>query len=335
LYFYAVNAKARIALSITRQVICRQDGIMSSWHLSARRAAMRLLGCLIIAACISFLHGPHARAQAADEHSPGASTEPVHQHRDHHHGHDQVYPDRGAIYHELPKGAVAVYHAGLPYKFFNGIWFEQHGEAFIVVAPAIGAVVTALPPSVTPVENGGASYLYANDTFYRARPDLGGYEVVNDPDEVIPPQPAKSPNSTAPAAAPAAAPAGAAAPAAMAAAPGSGAAVPAAMTAATVTAVAASAPTAAPAVATALPAAAATPAAAAPRGAKVVATPKNGQTPDVQARDHYECYKAAVAHSGFDPMHMSGSAAAQGPEQQSDYERTQAACFEGRGYSIQ
>jgi hypothetical protein len=75
---------------------------------------------------------------------------------------------------------------------------------------------------------------------------------------------------------------------------------------------------------------------ATPRGVKATALPKNGQSPDVQARDHYECYKFAVAHSGFDPMHVNGAAAAtQVAEQQSDYERAQAACFEGRGYSMQ
>jgi hypothetical protein len=84
-----------------------------------------------------------------------------------------------------------------------------------------------------------------------------------------------------------------------------------------------------------MPAAAAVAAtAAAAPAAKVVATPKNGQSPDVQARDHYDCYKFAVAQSGFDPMHRGAAAAAQIAEQQSDYERAQAACFEGRGYSV-
>jgi hypothetical protein len=100
-------------------------------------------------------------------------------------------------------------------------------------------------------------------------------------------------------------------------------------------AVPAAAVTSAP-VAAAPPVAASTLSSGTPRGAKAVALPKNGQSPDVQARDHYECYKIAVAHSGFDPMHMNGAAAAtQVAEQQSDYERAQAACFEGRGYTVQ
>jgi hypothetical protein len=298
---------------------------------------MRLLGCLIAAVCVSFLQCPCAAAQTPSEHSSDAQSAPVHQHHDKHHGHDHVYPDRGAIYHELPRAAVAVHHAGLSYRFSDGVWFESRGQAFIVVAPAIGAVVTELPPFVTQVENGGETYLYANDIFYQARPDLGGYEVVNDPDEVMPP-----------AAATTAAPAPPAAAATAAAPPPPAASVnpaPAAMTAATISGVAAGAAVATPAVATALPAPAAVPAAAvtsapvataAPRGVKTTAIPKNGQSPDVQARDHYECYKFAVAHSGFDPMHVNGAAAAtQVAEQQSEYERAQAACFEGRGYSMQ
>ena len=309
---------------------------------------MRLLGCLIAAVCVSFLQCPCAAAQTPGEQASDAQSAPVHQHHDKHHGHDHVYPDRGAIYHELPRAAVAVHHAGLSYKFSDGIWFEPRGQAFIVVAPAIGAVVMELPAFVTQVENGGETYLYANDIFYRARPDLGGYEVVNDPDEVMPPAAA-----TTAAPAPPAAAATAAAPLPPTASVNS---APAAMTAATLSGVAAGAAVATPAVATALPVPAAVPAAAVtsaplaaappvsastlssgtPRGVKATALPKNGQSPDVQARDHYECYKFAVAHSGFDPMHANGAAAAtQVAEQQSEYERAQAACFEGRGYSMQ
>jgi hypothetical protein len=148
---------------------------------------MRLINCLIAAVCVSFLQCPCAPAQTPGEHGSDVQSAPVRQHHDKHHGHDHIYPDRGAIYHELPRGAVAVHHAGLSYRFSDGVWFESRGQAFIVVEPAIGAVVTALPAFVTQVENGGETYLYANDIFYRARPDLGGYEVVNDPDEAMPP----------------------------------------------------------------------------------------------------------------------------------------------------
>jgi uncharacterized protein DUF6515 len=298
---------------------------------------MRLLGCLIAVVSISFFQSPWVHAQSADEHSSAEQSEPPHQHVDNHRGHDHVYPDRGTIYRELPKGAIAVHHAGLSYRFSDGVWLEPRGQAFIVVAPAIGAVVSALPTFATQFQNSGESYLYANDVYYRARPDLGGYEVVNDPDEEIPPataagaaQPPSAAAGTPVASAPAlvtGAPIPAAAPAAM----------PAAASLAAPTAVPAAAPTAAAAsapVAAAAPSAAAALSSTAPRVTKVVAYPKNGQTPDVQARDHYECYKFAVSQSGFDPMHWGAAAAAQITEQQTDYERAQSACFEGRGYTV-
>jgi hypothetical protein len=69
------------------------------------------------------------------------------------------------------------------------------------------------------------------------------------------------------------------------------------------------------------------------KGPKVFLYPKNGQSSDQQAHDRYDCYRFAVAQSGFDPMHAGGAPTAPGSEMQSDYERAQSACFEARGYS--
>ncbi|HTY49980.1 MAG TPA: DUF6515 family protein [Steroidobacteraceae bacterium] len=264
---------------------------------------------------------------------------PYHRHRDTHHGQSHVYPDRGAILRELPGPAVAVNYAGIAYRFTNGVWLEQRGPAFIVVDPPIGVVVPSLPAFAATVSSGAQTYLYANDVYYQARPDLGGYEVVNDPtDPAVPaPEPAAAaPAAMAPSAAvsvvpavatpasavqapppaalPVAAPAVTAAPAAVL--PAAPAALPTAP-----------APVAAtPSVATAAPAA----------GARVFAYPRNGQSAEQQARDHYECYRFAVAQTGFDPLGAAnGIPAAQLAQEQSDYDRAQAACFEGRGYALQ
>ena len=70
------------------------------------------------------------------------------------------------------------------------------------------------------------------------------------------------------------------------------------------------------------------------KGPKVFLYPKNGQSADQQARDRYDCYRFAVAQSGFDPMRSAGTApAAPASELQSDYDRAQSACFEARGYT--
>jgi len=182
---------------------------------------MRLLGMIVVLG-IAYLIPTRAVAQhrAATQHQDVAShhdaapredaarpqdereLEPHHKHHDPHHGHKHVYPDRGAIFREVPRGTVVVNYAGLSYRFHDGVWFQPQGSAFIVVAPPIGIVVPTLPGFATPVENGGKSYLYANDTYYRARPELGGYEVVNDPVETaadgaiaIQPAPPVSPSS--------------------------------------------------------------------------------------------------------------------------------------------
>jgi len=128
-------------------------------------------------------------AQGTDDAS--IQFEPYNKHHDRHFGHDHVYPDRGSVFRDAPKGSIIINYAGLPYRFSNGVWFEPRGPAFIVVMPPVGVVVPSLPAFATPLELGGESYFYANDVYYLARPELGGYEVVNDPADMAP-TPARS-----------------------------------------------------------------------------------------------------------------------------------------------
>jgi hypothetical protein len=78
------------------------------------------------------------------------------------------------------------------------------------------------------------------------------------------------------------------------------------------------------------------------------AYPKNGQTPEQQSKDTFECHKWAASQTGFDPT-LAGSAPAApatapsaappaaipSPARRQDYMRAQAACLQGRGYSVQ
>jgi hypothetical protein len=80
----------------------------------------------------------------------------------------------------------------------------------------------------------------------------------------------------------------------------------------------------------------------------VFAYPKNGQTAEQQSKDTFECHQWAAGQTGFDPT-LAGSVAATpgaganaapppanaSPGRQQDYLRAQAACLEGRGYSVQ
>jgi hypothetical protein len=63
----------------------------------------------------------------------------------------------------------------------------------------------------------------------------------------------------------------------------------------------------------------------------IIAYPKNGQSADQQAKDKFECHQWAVGQTGFDPTQGSAAAPA---NKRTDYMRAQAACLEGRGYSV-
>jgi hypothetical protein len=70
----------------------------------------------------------------------------------------------------------------------------------------------------------------------------------------------------------------------------------------------------------------------APAAADLFAYPKNGQSETQQASDRYECHRWAVSQIGFDPV---ASTAPTPAAKRQDYRRAQAACLEGRGYSVQ
>ena len=69
-----------------------------------------------------------------------------------------------------------------------------------------------------------------------------------------------------------------------------------------------------------------------PVGTDLIAYPKNGQSADQQAKDKYECHHWAATQSGFDPT--LGAAASASASKRPDYMRAQAACLDGRGYSV-
>ncbi len=289
---------------------------------------MRFLVVFVNTLCLTWLGATCALAQTAQWGQAADQILPYPTHVDRRYGNGHVYPDRGAVVRDLPHGAAGINYAGISYRFAGGVWYEPLGPAYIVVAPPIGVIVPQLPAFVTGFDSGGKSFLYANDVFYRARPDLGGYEVVNDPQDEIALQ-APAPAGPTPSRVASAAPAATQSPS-----------QPVAQPVAQQENVAA-APTT-PTVPPVAPAVQATPAAV-PVGVsltpanptKIVIQPRNGQSADQEAMDRYECYRFAVAQSGFDPLAINGgSAPAEVAGHDSDYSRAQTACLEGRGYSI-
>jgi hypothetical protein len=272
--------------------------------------------------------------------------DPHHKHQDARHSHNHVYPDRGTVVRTLPAGASVVNFGGQSYWFAEGVWFEPRSAAYVVIEPPIGVVVTALPAFATAVTGSGGLYFYANDTYYRPRPDLGGYEVVNDPLDSAPA--AAGPAGTAPGPAAAAAPYGApgaapvtayAAPAAAYAAPAAGAAMMAAPAGAAMASAPGALATPASASMGATAGALAAPASAQytrPPRQMVSLTPNNGQTPEQQARDRYDCYRAALGQSGYDPLHPKGGPpTAESSAQEATYDQVRTACLQQRGYTVQ
>ena len=141
-----------------------------------------LLCTTVVVACLNptISYGQGTEQHRSDEPS---QSEPYHKHHDTRHGHDHFYPDRGAIVRDLPRGTIGTSYAGVSYRYHDGIWLEPRGPAFMVIAPPVGLVAPTLPLYSTVVTHGGETFLYVNDTYYRPRPDLSGYEVVNDPFE--------------------------------------------------------------------------------------------------------------------------------------------------------
>jgi hypothetical protein len=63
--------------------------------------------------------------------------------------------------------------------------------------------------------------------------------------------------------------------------------------------------------------------------------PKNGQSPEQQATDKYECHRWAAEQTGFDPTRDGGGVAPdQVARKRGDYARADGACLEGRGYTV-
>ncbi len=67
---------------------------------------------------------------------------------------------------------------------------------------------------------------------------------------------------------------------------------------------------------------------AANQSSDLIAYPKNGQSEAQQATDKTACLSWAATQSGYDPATPDSST------KHSDYVRAQAACLEGRGYSV-
>lgn len=64
----------------------------------------------------------------------------------------------------------------------------------------------------------------------------------------------------------------------------------------------------------------------------LIAYPAKGQSEELQGKDKYECHHWAATQTGFDPT--QGATPTATAQKRTDYIRAQAACLEGRGYTV-
>lgn len=102
---------------------------------------------------------------------------------DERHGHDRYYPPRGMVVPALPDGYRHYRYSDRSYFFRGGVWYQPRGPRFVVVTPPVGLVIGVLPAFYTTLWFGGVPYYYADDVYYRWRPELNGYMVVDPPDD--------------------------------------------------------------------------------------------------------------------------------------------------------
>jgi hypothetical protein len=74
----------------------------------------------------------------------------------------------------------------------------------------------------------------------------------------------------------------------------------------------------------------------APAGSdEVFVYPREGQSEEQQSTDRYECHRWATERTGFDPTRPAGNVAETDmTSKRADYRRAEAACLDGRGYTV-
>jgi hypothetical protein len=73
----------------------------------------------------------------------------------------------------------------------------------------------------------------------------------------------------------------------------------------------------------------------APSADSIFIYPKNGQSPERQDRDKYECHRSAMQATGYDPTVAEGGVPGDLVQnKRADYMRADAACLDARGYSV-
>lgn len=89
----------------------------------------------------------------------------------------------GAVLDSLPRGYTTVAVGGVPYYYYDNLYYRPGPGGYVVVQPPVGAVVPTIPQNYPSVVVDGVTYYNINGATYVAAPN--GYQVVPQPRTVV------------------------------------------------------------------------------------------------------------------------------------------------------
>src|SRR5262249_4585237 len=66
----------------------------------------------------------------------------------------------------LPFGFLTLAVGGVPFYYFDGIYYQPAGDGYDEVYPPVGAIISQPPDGAIPVYANGVTYFYAGGAFY-------------------------------------------------------------------------------------------------------------------------------------------------------------------------
>lgn len=82
----------------------------------------------------------------------------------------------------LPRLHARLLVLGVPYFYFEGIFYQRYQSGYVVVSAPVGGHVRVLPAGFIAFNIGMFTYYYVNDVYYRWDDDFVRYVVVKKPD---------------------------------------------------------------------------------------------------------------------------------------------------------
>jgi hypothetical protein len=93
------------------------------------------------------------------------------------------YVPHGRVIRTLPGGFLRLFVGGLEFFYWEGMYYRQEEDRYIVVPAPVGAVVTTIPSPVQPVIVEGVPYYVINGVTYMHT--TSGYQVVPPPTTIV------------------------------------------------------------------------------------------------------------------------------------------------------